>query len=119
MVFSETMMVPTSDYPQVITHEMENVTCDEIMSRANELKEFILQQKELILKTQRQYYATYGRFHKRLTEDHLESWIKLILNSRLSFTVLDVQYEQAEFKGLSHKSYSPAILTSLCRSQAP
>lgn len=78
--YSTTQRNLNSWYPDVITHETENFTVNDILKKSLELKRYILANLDLILKNQKKNLKYYFKFHPKFDQNVLLQRNKLVLN---------------------------------------
>ena len=76
--YSSTIRNQNSWYPQVITHETEYFTINEILKKSLEIKRFISARKDIILNYQKENLKNYFKFHPKFNENILFQRIKLV-----------------------------------------
>ncbi|NHI93259.1 MAG: radical SAM protein [Candidatus Lokiarchaeota archaeon] len=80
-IFSETLRNRSNFYPDVITHSTRFMDYKEIMETSNEIKRYILEQKEVILENQLKNLSTYVDHHPEYVLNYLESKINSLIGN--------------------------------------
>ena len=78
-VFSEAQRNKNYSYPEVITHQTIHMNHNEIVKAANEIKQYIIENRERILKIQRNYLDIYANVHTEYAFNSLEVKINTAL----------------------------------------
>ena len=84
-VFSEAQRNTNYFYPEVITHKTKYMNYDEIMAASSEIKQFIIENKEMILKTQKNNLNTYVNYRPEYAFNTLEAKVNTAIG-RISET---------------------------------